>query len=386
MGLALARALEPSRFTLALVDAGAPPSLPPATEVEVSGAHVRSGVDPRVSAMSPSSVALLTRLGGLPSGEFVCPFTRMSVWDAGGTGRIEFDAGEIKEPALGTIVENRRMLVALLSAAMKQDNLEIRHGTTIAAIERSTDGYTVDIGNGETIECSLLVGADGGNSIVRKACGIRSVTWEYDQKAIVTTVMTEAPHRGVAHQRFLSTGPLALLPLASDNLVSIVWSSTRAESLLALTDEDFCEQLSEASEFVLGRVVATDDRFAFGLRQAHAVRYVRPHLVLVGDAAHTIHPLAGQGANLGLADVSSLAGVLNDCHFSGQSPGDIHVLRRYERARAPANAVTGLAMEAFKRLYGNEHPLVIWARNAGTRMVGASPNIKSLLMRWAAGR
>jgi 2-octaprenylphenol hydroxylase len=158
------------------------------------------------------------------------------------------------------------------------------------------------------------------------------------------------------------------------------------EELLALSDEEFCSRLTGASEAVLGNVLATDKRFSFPLRAQLAVRYTRAHLALVGDAAHTIHPLAGQGANLGLADARALANLLNDCRLTGASPGDAGLLRRYEIARQPENVLMTMVMEAFKRLYQPGHPAINWLRNTGTRFVDQTPGLKSLVMRLAGGR
>lgn len=388
VGLALARSLAGSKLSLMLVDAAPEPSANESTVPRVEGACLYSGIDPRVSAISPGSSALLKRLDAWPSEEEVCPFTHMLVWDGRGSGRIEFDAATINEPALGYIAQNRSLVTALAAGARQQENLELVWGARIEQIGKDPEGYRVVLADGRAVTCDLLAGADGGNSSVREACGIRTLNWQYDQKALVTTIKTELPHGQVARQCFTSVGSLALLPIAgnSERFCSIVWSSADAANLKALREQDLCDRLTAASERVLGDVLAVDQRFVFPLRQQHAYRYVEPHLALLGDAAHTIHPLAGQGANMGLADAVALACALNDGYYRDQSPGDVRLLKTYERARLPRNLAMGAVMEAFKQLYTPSHPAINWARNAGTRFVDRTPLLKGFLARIATGR
>lgn len=388
VGLSLAGALKSSRLSTLVVEAQPTPSVVMASEPARDGVHLDSGFEARVSAINPASKEFLHRLGGWPEPDRICPFTRMAVWDSRGTASIEFDADMIDEPALGYIVENRNLLAALSESARGAENVELCFGVAIGSIESTTDGYRLNLENGDTVQCRLLVGADGGNSLVRNECGVRNVKWSYGQDALVTSVQTELPHRFTARQCFTSIGSLAFLPLATpdEKICSIVWSTNRSQELLDLTDEELCERLSGASEQVLGNVVAVDKRFSFPLTQQHALRYVRPHLALIGDAAHTIHPLAGQGVNLGFADARTLATALDDCRFSGASPGDLSVLKDYQRRRQPFNLVMTAVMEGFKRLYEPGGPAINWIRNTGMKFVGGNETLKTMVMRVASGR
>lgn len=388
VGLSLASALEPAGLSTVLIDAGPAPRMPAVSPPSRQDSKLDSGFNPRVSTINPASKNFLKRIRGWPDDDRVSPITGMLVWDERGTASIEFDAAMTDDPHLGYVVENLSVLCALVEGAAENPDLTMRWDTTIDAISQTETGYLVRLADGTEIDCDLLVGADGGNSVVRRACRLRAIEWRYGQDAIVTTVMTEQPHANIARQCFTAHGPLAFLPLATaeQNLCSIVWSSDVKEELLALSDEEFCSRLTGASESVLGNIMATDKRFSFPLRAQLAVRYTRAHLALVGDAAHTIHPLAGQGANLGLADARVLANLLNDCRLTGVSPGDAGLLRRYEVARQPENVLMTLVMEAFKRLYQPGHPAINWLRNTGTRFVNQTPGLKSLVMRLASGR
>lgn len=387
VGLSLACALKSSRLSILLLDGGSAPAPSVFTDPTKDGASLASGFAPRVSALSVTSRDFLSRIGGWPE-KRVCAFENMLVWDGRGTSKIEFDAASIGEPALGYIVENNLVLCALHDAAAACQNVELAYDSKVSSIEPAGDGYVVTLESGQVYECDLLVGADGGNSVVRTECDLRQVSWNYGQQAMVSTIMTGEPHGHVARQCFTAEGPLAFLPLSTDDerLCSIVWSTAISESLMAMDDAAICKRLGEASEHVLGEVLAIDRRFTFPLRQQHLLRYVRPHLALVGDAAHTIHPLAGQGANLGFADARTLAVLLNDARIEGTSPGDIQLLRRYARMRQPANLAMMAVMEGFKHLYTPDSPAINWLRNAGTRVVDQTPVLKSLVTRLAGGR
>ncbi|XOV86093.1 MAG: UbiH/UbiF/VisC/COQ6 family ubiquinone biosynthesis hydroxylase [Pseudomonadota bacterium] len=385
VGLSLAAALAPGRLSVVLADAQALPPFDANRTTTVTGASLQSGFDARVSSINPASRQFLQRIGGWPE-QRIAPFTHMVVMDARGTGRLSFDATEAGSDRLGDIVENGNILQAL-DAAARAGGVEMRRGLAVSEVVRQPDGYRVTFEDGSTIECQLLVGADGGNSVVRAASGLRTLDWQYGQDAVVSTILTTRPHAHTARQWFTETGPLAFLPLPDNDsrLSSIVWSSSEAKALLAQDDAAFCASLTRASEGELGAVLAVDRRFSFPLRQQHAITYVAEHLALIGDAAHTIHPLAGQGANLGLADANTLARVLADIRFTDEAPGDLAVLSRYQRERRPQNLLMTGLMEFLKRIYALDDPAVGWLRNMGSRTFNRNVMLKRMLIRGASG-
>jgi len=386
-GLALAAGLDGSGLRILVVEA---------RDVSATVAATGDGVrdfDPRVSALTPRSVALLETLEAWKSiaGTRACAYTHMTVWDAEGTGRIDFDAREVAASSLGSIVENRLIVAALAARVAACTQVEVRAGVRLAAVqggdERSAVGLTLD--DGTVITAGLLVAADGAVSPTRSLLGMRTREWDYGHRAIVTTAAFEGRHAHTAWQRFLPTGPLALLPLpgADEHLCSIVWSidEAQAPALLDADDAAFAAALTEASEAVLGVVTDCAPRQAFPLRQRHAVDYVQPRVALVGDAAHTIHPLAGQGINLGLADVAVLAEELRRAAGRDLDPGRLEVLARYQRRRKGDNLRMMVAMDGFKRLFGSDTLPLRWLRNTGMRRVAGLPGVKRRIIREAMG-
>jgi 2-octaprenylphenol hydroxylase len=388
-GLAMAAALADSGLSLALVEARA---LPPPFSTEGDSDRDRvDAYDRRVSALTPKSMALLARLGAgaaIEAGRH-CPYRHMTVWDAEGTGVIDFDAGEMDLPMLGSIVENRLITAALAQRVQRQGGLSLHAPASVASTGRADDGIALTLESGEALRAGLLVAADGALSPIRQHFAFRTREWNYGHRALVTTAAFEKPHELTAWQRFLPTGPLALLPLAGggDRLCSIVWSvdEALADDLLALDDTAFCAALSDAAEARLGSPTACAARAAFPLRQRHAVDYVQPGVALVADAAHTIHPLAGQGINLGLADVEVLAEEILRGHRRGIDPGALTLLRRYQRRRKGENLAMMAAMDGFKRLFEQRPPSLRWLRNSGMRGVAALPPLKHRIMRQAMG-
>ncbi len=386
VGLSLAAALAESPLSLLVVDARIAPS--PESEAvghSVEGSSLSSGIAARVSAISPSSTEFLTRVGAWQAlaEASLSPYSAMHVWDGSGTAHIEFGAQQGEGEFLGHIVENQKIEQALISLLASQTNIDITWDSRLAALDLVESGYRIQLEDGRDIRCDLLVAADGGQSKVRELCGIRTLSWSYGQTAVVTTVQTELAHQQIARQCFSSRGPLAFLPLRDQHLCSIVWSVDQPEPLLELTDPGFCSLLEGAFEHRLGKIQATDKRFDFPLVQQHAWHYVAPHLALIGDAAHTIHPLAGQGVNLGFADAGCLARVLRGARLEGRSPGDLSILKRYQRNRQVENVAMASAMEAFKRLYNTDNLAINWLRNTGMKMINDSEGIKALLARVA---
>lgn len=386
-GSALAVALAGQGLSLALVEAQAlqRKTLPDDSSV--------NNFDARVSALTPRSVRFLQSLGAWDAVAAYrhCPYGHMTVWDADGTGRIEFDCAEIKAPALGYIVENRAIVDGLLAAMDDAPGIHRYNPDCLESCQRQEDGsMELHLESGEVVEAGLLVGADGALSRVREMLDFKTREWDYGHQALVCTVQMAQEHQSTAWQRFLPSGPLAFLPLPGtddQHYCSIVWSLTddRAAEMLALDDAAFCAELSRVFEGNLGGVVAVSKRFAFPLRQRHAVDYIQAGVALVADAAHTIHPLAGQGINLGLQDVAALAEELLAAHARGLEPGQLDVLGRYQRRRKGENLLMMGAMDGFKRLFEQDALPLRWLRNAGMRGVARVAPLKQRLMRQAMG-
>jgi 2-octaprenylphenol hydroxylase len=376
-GACLACALADTPLRVAVVEAG-----------ELPGEATLEQRDLRVSALTRASERILEHVGAWPyiAQHRLSAFRDMHVWDAGGSGEIHFSSADIGEPTLGYIVENRLIQAALINRLQDVGNVQMFSPVSIASCDWTDEGVTVALDDGRRLTAGLLVGADGARSRVREQAGIPVRGWSYEQTAVVVNVRTEKGHQETAWQRFLPTGPLAYLPL-TDNMSAIVWSTSpqQADTLLAMDDEDFRTALGEAFEYRLGKVIESGPRAAFPLRLQHAEAYVRPGLALIGDAAHSIHPLAGQGVNLGLLDVAALAEILLQGASKGRQPGDYEWLRRYERWRKADNLGTMFVMDAFKRVFGNSLPPVKWLRNLGLQITDHSGPIKQKLVRQAMG-
>lgn len=376
VGATLACALGDTPLRVGLIDRAQP--------VRVVGAEY----DLRVSAFTRASERIFRALGAWDGmvARRVSPFREMQVWDAGGDGAIHFDCAEVGEPHLGHIIENNVVVAALLERLERFTNVALLCPAEIAGLSDGDAAIGATLKSGETLKTGLLVGADGARSLVREFAGIESRGWSYRQQAIVATVTTALPHRATAWQRFLPTGPLAFLPLA-DGSCSIVWSndSPQAELLMQLDADAFRSQLQSAFEARLGEVTAVGPRAAFTLRLSHADRYVDHRVALVGDAAHTVHPLAGQGANLGLADAAALAEVLLDAVQARKDIGARSVLRRYERWRKGDNLAMLGAMDGFKRLFGNNLAPARTLRNLALTLTDAATPVKNLIIRRAMG-
>lgn len=388
VGAALALALAPGTGSVTLLEGQTKAQL----RRRLSKVASVDDLEPRVSAISPASQALLTRLGAwqrLPAAR-CCPYQHMRVWDAEGTGEIHFDAAELHVPALGHIVENA-LLVRALHEALAETPVDLRYAAEVAAWHREGDGSVVELADGSRLRCGLVVGADGARSRLRQWAGLPIREWDYGQTAIVANIRTEDSHANTAWQRFNLTGPLAFLPMAVESgdqhYISIVWSQDqdRADQLLALEGSDFIRALGEAIEWRLGKVESLSRRFAFPLRQCHAKDYVAPGVALLGDAAHSIHPLAGQGVNLGFADVAALSDELLRAGQRGLYAGNLGVLQRYQRRRKGDNLAMMAAMEGFKRLFAQPDPAVRWLRNTGMRWLDRQGALKNRIAAQAMG-
>ncbi|SDY66505.1 2-octaprenylphenol hydroxylase [Pseudomonas sp. NFIX28] len=382
VGSALALALQDSGLEVLLLD-GSP--------LKVKPFDTEAPFEPRVSALSVASQRILERLGvweGVTRRRS-SPYAEMHVWDGSGTGQIHFSAASVHAEALGHIVENRVVQDALLERLHNCD-IGLLANARLEQMRRSGDDWLLTLADGRSLRAPLVIAADGANSAVRRLTGCATREWDYLHHAIVTSVCCTEPHQMTAWQRFTDNGPLAFLPLERDgqhDWCSIVWSTTpsEAERLMALDDSSFCQELERAFEGRLGAVLSADPRLCVPLRQRHAKRYVAEGLALIGDAAHTIHPLAGQGVNLGFLDAAVLAEVLLQAASRGERLADTKVLSRYERRRMPHNLALMAAMEGFERLFQADPLPLRWLRNTGLKMVDQIPEAKALFVRQALG-
>ncbi len=378
----LASSAHRERLTITVIDAGTRPAFDP-----------QQGVALRVSAISIGSAGILDQIRVWQSIEAqrACPYDKMRVWDAHSSvdepGTLCFDAADFAVPELGFIVENtlvRHMLLDRLDGL----GVELKFSTYIKEVGASAgrSGYDVCLRDGGRLSPDLLIGADGGASIVRRGAGIPVKVWQYPQSALVTHLTPESDHRHTAWQRFLQDGPIALLPLG-DGRVSVVWSTTpeRVEFGMSANDQVLSELLTDASDAVLGRLCVAGPRGSFPLKAQHAVHYVAPGLALVGDAAHSVHPLAGQGANLGFADALALSETIVDGLDNEEYPGDMPTLRRYERARKGANATMLRFIDSLNRLFLSESGAMARLRVTGMRLFNRSGPIRRRAVRVALG-
>lgn len=327
--------------------------------------------------------------------ERACVFDKMFVWDQTGAGQIQFDSVELGVSELGIIIENNVLQQSLLEIVKAADNItylcpeeisEINYQQDTADDESGLPPSTVTLSSGAQLKARLLVGADGANSKVREVASIQRSQKSYQQQGLVCNVATSEHHQNTAWQCFMPTGPLAFLPLYN-GYSSIVWSldEASANAHMALDDEAFKRALAESSEFKLGEITDVSQRFLFPLGHGHATDYVKPGLALIGDAAHSIHPLAGQGANLGIADAAALADVITTARQAGRQWFAVHTLMKYQRQRKGANQLMEMSMTGFKELFGQKNGLVSEVRNAGLTLVDHIPTLKYRIIKQALG-
>jgi len=347
--------------------------------------------DLRVSAISRASQNAFIKAGAWDAilSMRATPYEAMDVWDSEGEGNVRFEAADLGEPDLGHIIENKVIQLALNNTLEKLDTVTLYQPNKLQdfavsnQVIDSKDKVIVTLDSGDQISATLLIGADGANSQVRKLAGIDFEQDDYGQSGLVAVIKTEKPHEFTAWQRFQPTGPLAFLPL-SDGSSSIVWTlpADRADYYLALNKTDFKMALAEAFDFKLGKITKVGKRAAFPLKGSQASSLIAERVALVGDAAHTIHPLAGQGVNLGIKDAVELATQLST---ASTDLGSHKLLRRYERARRGDNLITMRAMEGFRLLFGHSASSVISARNFGMTLFNQIPTIKNEVIRKAMG-
>lgn len=349
----------------------------------------RETYDQRVVALTRASQQLLQQLGAWDGivPRRVSPYTAMRVWDGRGSGSIRFAAADIGEPDLGHIVELAAIEAALLGVLQAQPAVKLLRGRKVTAAQAEADHTLVTLDDGQTLRAALLIAADGSQSGLREAAAIAVAEHDYDHHALVAQIHCERPHQQTAWQRFTEHGPLALLPLADAQQCSIVWSQPPAqtEAALALDDAAFSAALTQAFEARLGALTVNSKRLSFPLKMRHAERYLGNRLLLLGDAAHTMHPLAGQGLNLSLADVAALATVLETAKRRQLDPGLAAVLRPFERARRADNSLMLTVVGGFKNLFARTELPAVLARNFGMSLLDRHQHAKAWLTRRALG-
>jgi ubiquinone biosynthesis UbiH/UbiF/VisC/COQ6 family hydroxylase len=376
VGSALALVLSRAGIETALLEKNTPPKF-------------KSGQDYglRVSAVSLASEYLLRNLDAWHeiAAARVSPYREMHVWDADGTATLHFDCAELQQPYLGHIIENDLLQSVLHDQIHKQPTCRVLSPVDLQDIKSGARSVVLKLNGQPDISAQLLVGADGADSIVRRSAGIDVEYRQYGQSGLVCVIKTTQSHQNTAWQRFMQGGPLALLPL-KDDYCSIVWSQpdTEAKRLLNLDEKSFCTEISDASGHCLGDVLSCGPRAVFPLCYQQAETYTKARLALIGDAAHVVHPLAGQGVNLGLLDVAELGQLMVGSN-SNRDLGSLKLLRRYERSRRHENVIMGLAFDLLNRLYaGNAFPLVD-ARNLGMSIVNRLHWLKRFFMQRATG-
>lgn len=374
LALLLATGEHSQHLTIQLLDQGAEPSPQPA--------HFQ-----RVSALNLASKRLLEKLAVWPQLTANPAYQQMEVWEADSFARIQFDAAELNHDALGFIVDNEQLRQQLYARVQQLPQISCRFAVKIKEINAGDDQNLIQLQDGHMLLAKLLVGADGANSFVRQQLQLPIAFWDYEQHALVATIRTVEPHQQTARQVFLPTGPLALLPLADPHLCSIVWSTSpqQAAALLAVDAASFNQQLTAACNAVLGMAELASDRAVYPLTMRYAKQWFRQQAVLVADAAHTIHPLAGQGMNLGLMDVAALAELINH-QLAKQLPLTEHrMLRQYERWRKSEAQQMIAAMELFKRGFGSQLKLPKLVRAVGMNLTNQLPLLKEKIMAAALG-
>lgn len=344
--------------------------------------------DLRVYAFAPDNSELFAELGlwdGIAAAR-AQPYRRMRVWDAAGGDELQFRAEQIGRESLGHIVEHGLLVDRLWQAIAREPGIELHCPDQLAHIEQEEKTASAVLASGARLRSTLILGADGAASKVRAAVGLDANAHDYGQRGLVAYVRTELPHEDTAWQRFLPSGPLAFLP-CTDGRSSIVWTlpDAEAERLLALAAPAFCRELTRAFDARLGEVLEVSQRVAFPLRRQLANDYVLGRVALIGDAAHTVHPLAGQGVNLGLRDVVALRASLRQAQSTGRDLAAAHRLERWARERRSENAIAAYSFEAINRLFSNDALLPTLLRGPALGLVGQIPPLAQFFLRRAAG-
>ena len=380
-GPALALALAQGGFRVTVVDARPAPD------------RAEAGFDGRAYALAVASVRLLKAIGVWSAvAEKAQPILEIKASDGrAGEGAapffLHFDAAEIEEGPMGHMLEDRFLYAAFLAAMRAAPGITLLSGETVVGQEVSTSGVTVRLASGRELTAGLLVGCDGCGSGVATRAGIKRVGWGYGQTALVTAIRHEKDHEGIAQQFFMPSGPLAILPLKGGHHSSIVWSETDdvARAIQALPDDQYLEALRPRFGDFLGEISLAGARFTYPLSLSLAERFVADRVALVGDAAHGVHPIAGQGLNLGLRDVAALAEVLILARRRGEDVGSPVALEEYQRWRRFDATALALGMDAVNRVFSTDNPVLRLGRDLGMGLVSALPGLRRGFIRQAAG-
>ena len=360
----LSKGRHASKFKIKIIDANPRPIF-----------SLKNDISMRVSAISNGSIDILSLIGAWSfiKDTRVSPYTGMRVWDenfeSDSKSSLYFDAAEFATPYLGYIIENNLIKDALLRI-LEETDVEIYFDTKVEEMPKA----------------DLIIGSDGPNSNIREIAKIKKNMWPYNQAAFVTKVNVEHEHKMIAFQRFLKDGPIGILPLSTGQ-VSIVWSTKpeKAANFLKLSDNVISEKITQAADSILGKMSLSGPKGSFPLFAQHAQEYVKPGIALIGDAAHAIHPLAGQGVNLGFQDALELASTLNTAIDDNLYPGDYFVLRRYERARKGPNTTMLHFMTGLNKLFINDLEFIQYIRKMGMRIFNNSGPIREYAVKVALG-
>lgn len=377
IGLSLALGLQNAHLSVAVID------------TETGDRALSVEPESRVSAINLATQTMLQKLEVWDDifAERLQPYYDMHVWDQDSFAEIRFSHHQVHQPQLGFIVENQSLRRALWKRAEATSNIDFFAPAKITKLAFGQHESFISLDDGRMLSSRLVVGADGANSMVRQQAALPLTFWDYEQHAIVATVQTEFQHNNTARQIFTPSGPLAFLPLYQPHVCSIVWSQhiDVAEELLSLSDTEFNQALCAAFDGKLGQCTVLGTRQSYPLKMRYCRQWVKDRVALIGDAAHTIHPLAGQGANLGFLDAAALAQTIIDLGAKGLDFGEAKNLRSYERWRKTEATKMIAGMEGFKRLFAGDNPLKKLFRDIGITAVNNMPSVKQNIIQQAMG-